>query len=222
MSTTVQSTNDPSPLLQFYTGTREQPDQVNFFLKADGSQGEVSILDDTMINALGHDPRNFLLALPRIQKATQEIYRACSEGSLSSAELWNAIQNLVRGLVQLVPLLGNLALYTYDELKTACYTHPQLKKALAGTEDPVLGVAFDGQEVLFTIPLDEFKSYYASHCPRLQNLNDTDINLENRALLNILYYTWYGLKKVELEKPNSSMTNRQLVEKMQQLFSANR
>src|ERR1700722_19564757 len=102
------------PLVRTYTGTVDQPDVVSIFLKS--KKAQVKIVDEQIVNSLGHSPKKFLTALPRIREAVKVIFEEIKNGTCftENSEFWNACKNGARGIVQLVPLLGNLALLIYD------------------------------------------------------------------------------------------------------------
>jgi hypothetical protein len=118
-----------------------------------------------------------------------------------SDEFWNAWSNTGRGIVQLVPLIGNLVLFVYDKLKTSLCVHPTLKKELAN-RTKVIGIAFDGKPVL-TIPLSKIK-------PEWKKAHN---------LLGVTEYIWYSLKERYI-KDNSPLTTRELTEKLREVISA--
>ena len=201
MSTTSQvQSNDWIPLVKTYTGTANQPDVVSFFFKSRHNPGQVKIVDDEGVNALGHYPKNFVTAIPRIQKAVKVILQEIKNGTCFNGEFWNACKNGIRGIVQLVPFLGNLALCVFDRLRATLYVHPKIENELA-TQQEVAGIAFDGKPV-FIVSTSNLKPVY-------QDAND---------LLTMLNYTWVSLKQRHIES-GSRITTRDLADRMRQMIS---
>src|ERR1700722_298160 len=118
MSASVRSTsnNCVMPILGTYTGTTDQPDVVSIFLKSGHKPVEVKIKDEQITNALGYSPLEFLSAIPRIGKAAKILFQELARGTCfnQNSEFWNAFKNFSRGIVQLVPFIGNAVLYLHD------------------------------------------------------------------------------------------------------------
>ncbi len=194
------------PLVKTYTGTANQPDVVNVFLKSRHYPGHIKIVDEQIVNSLGHSPLNFLTAIPRIQKAIKIMFREIKQKTRfnENSKFWNAFKNGVRGIVQLVPLLGNVTLYIYDQLRTALHTHPKLEKELSDQQD-VLGIAFDGKPI-FSVPLSTVNPLYSMES------RDAD------AVLALVNYTWLSLKQRFIET-DSQITTRDLADRLRQMIS---
>lgn len=141
MTTSTATANRfAGPISVPYSGTDDQPDTVSLFFKND--QNQIFIEDENIHAALNYNPLKFSSAIWRIEEAVYKIFRCMKR---KDNDLWNATKNLTRGVVALIPLIGNAALYLYDRIKTKFYTHPQIKKALKKQNGPILGIAFDGK-----------------------------------------------------------------------------
>ena len=157
---TTQSCTHSIPVWEPYTGTIDQPDSVSIFYRH-GNGDKIEIVDESFVNSLGHSPTNMLTALPRISAAFHRIL----------SEPCNAIKNLVRGIIQLIPLLGNATLYAFDYVRTNFYFHSQLKAALANQDSPVIGVAFDGKIVASFSPEELARALGSEPNDHLKSLN---------------------------------------------------
>lgn len=175
-----------------YTGTVDQPDSVSLFYKH--SDGHVEIANEEIMNSLGYNPVNMALAIERIKEASQRMWK---EDSL------NAVQNFVRAIVQLVPLLGNAALYAFDYVRTNFYFHHKVKQALANQQQPVMGIAFDGK-IVASFSEEEFS----------RALKNPDNNM---AVFN---YLWLALL-TDAHKKDPMPSRLQLAEKLQANIRAN-
>lgn len=205
MSTRLDSTltiNQLLPFAEAYTGTQDQPDVVSVFLKTTAS--DIYIEDEQFINDLGHSPAHFLNALPRIQKAAKILFQEFKQGILltENSEAWNALKNLSRGIIQLVPLLGNAALYIYDLARKHLSIHPKIKSALSNQENPIVGIAFDGKPI-FTVPLSELDQNYREGTP------------EEKC--GLAAFLWCSVKSRAFAN-RSQLTTRELAEEMHQLL----
>jgi hypothetical protein len=200
-STTQSNTNHLlSPIAKIYTvytGTKDQPDVVSVFFKP--SAGEIHIADEHIVNDLGHSPIEFMSALHRINNAAKILFQELKQGTLSEA--WNALKNLSRGVIQLVPLLGNGVLYVHDLARLHLSIHPKIKSALSNQEEAVLGIAFDGKPI-FTVP------------PSLLYPNEERTPAETLALVN---YIWLGMITRTM-KNNDNFTRAELAEQMHQML----
>jgi hypothetical protein len=147
MTTTVNEFRIPICLSDPYTGTQDEPDSVSLFYKQEN--GDIQFANEGIKNALGHSPLlGIPSAFPRIDKAVRQIFKECQLGAFrEDSDLLNAIKNLIRGVAQLVPLLGNATLYVFDYVRTNLYFHSQIKTALAQQNGPIMGIAFDGKIV---------------------------------------------------------------------------
>lgn len=152
-STISQPTN--YTLCNPYTGTLEQPDTVNLFLK---TGKKLDIFNENIINSLGYSPLNYFRNLPptlwRIEEAVQKIF-ANLKGE--RGDLFNALKNLGRGIIQLFPIVGGPALYLYDQVKQFLYGYPEIQAVAGNEQRSVLGIAFDGK-VIATFTLQEFNN----------------------------------------------------------------
>ncbi len=176
-------TNPPLDYTKYhgcYTGTPYRPDVVTIFLKA---RGHVEVVDEQVENSMGYSPLNFLHAVTRIIEATKVMFLEIWEKTCfnKNSEFWNAFKNGVRGIIPLVPILGNATLFIYDKLRTTLYIHPKLGKELSDQQE-VLGMAFDGKPV-FSIPLSSVNPSY-----RLYNKDSKDV-------LALAEHTWLSLKQ---------------------------
>ena len=124
----------------YYTGTLNQPDTVTFFYLE--RRGPIHFTEESIVNSKGYSPLNFMTAIERIGAAVAKIFR-------ENSDLWNAFGNLFRGVVQLVPIAGNGALYVWDCIK-AYYDHRLIYASLDKTHS-VMGIAFDGK-IVATFP----------------------------------------------------------------------
>lgn len=202
-TTTSTTTNYWAPLVKTYTGTKDQPDIVTVFFKPNAK--EIHFKDEQIINEMGHSPLNFITALPRIEKAAKIIFRELKRGAFfkENSEFWNAFKNLSRGVIQLIPLLGNLILYVHDLARMHFFIHPKIQSSLSNQEGPVVGLAFDGKPI-FTVPYAVFQSKF----PNAERKPD-----ETTA---ILAYMWAALKQRFIED-RSQLTTRELAEKMHRM-----
>ena len=204
MSTTsqIQTHSHWVPLGKTYTGTANQPDVVSIFFKSRHFPGQVKITDDEGVNSLGHYPKNFITAIPRIQKAAKVMFQEIKNGTCfkENSEFGNACKNGARGILQLVPFLGNLALFVFDQLRATLYIHPKIENELANQQE-VVGIAFDGKPV-FTVSTNHLKPVY-------HHAND---------LLTMLDYTWVSLK-LRHHESGSRITTRELADRMRQMIS---
>jgi len=117
------------------------------------------------------------------------------------SDLWNATKNLTRGIVALIPLIGNASLYLYDKIKINFYTNSTIKNALSSQCGPILGVAFDG-EVIKTFSLDAFSKALKGQ------LDDP---------LTSLNYMWISLFKKSLNE-SANVTREELLMKLTKLI----
>lgn len=135
-----------------YTGTKDEPDTVSLFFK--NSQNKIFFRVENIHDALNYNPLNFVTAIRRIQEAVHKIFLSLRG---KERDLWNATKNLTRGVVALIPLAGNAALYLYDRIRTRFYTHCIIKKALSNQNGPLLGIAFDGK-IIKTFTLNQLST----------------------------------------------------------------
>jgi hypothetical protein len=196
------------PMIELYTGTEDHPDVVSIFLNSADQSGTIKRVDEEITNSFGHSPVYFYLAIPRIVKAVKIMFNELSACTLfnPNSEFWNAFKNFTRGIVQLVPLIGNAILYVYDELRKVLFIQPKIKAAMAGTQQPMVGIAFDGK-VLFSIPLDTVKNRLSPN---------TDLN--EQGILSLVKYTWCSLKQNALTI-HSPITDRGLAEQLLNLIN---
>lgn len=194
----TQSLSNPSswaPLVNPYTGTSEVPDTVSIFFK---SGEDIEILDESILNTEGYRITRYFHILPsaieRICAATRAIF-ANIKGDRD--DLWNASKNLVRGTVQLFPIVGGISLYLFDQLKLNFYIHPQIKAALANENEPLLGFAFDGK-IITTFTRNQFESFADDGSSR--QLDDP---------LAVFQYGWYDTLEDKLRN-HSKETRLQL------------
>jgi hypothetical protein len=197
-SGTQSNTNGRSlPIDEVYTGTKEQPDVVSVFFKPNGS--EIFIADEQLLDDLGHSPFEFMSAVRRIRKAVAVLFQELKQGTLfdKNSESWNALKNLSRGVIQLVPLLGSAVLYTYDLARIHMFVHPEIKSALSNREGSLLGIAFDGKPI-FTVPLS------------LLCQNRTKTPTET---LTLLQYIWLSMI-INTHENKNNRTRREIAELM--------
>ena len=204
-STTQATTNYQwIPIVKTYTGTKDQPDVVTVFFKSNGK--DIYFSDEESVNQLGHSPMNFLTALLRIKKAAKILSQKWKQGTFfkENSESWNAFKNLSRGVIQLIPLIGNAILYIHDAARIHLSVRPKIKSALSNQEEPVVGLAFDGTPV-FTVPISALHANYES-----------DERTPNERLA-LVTYLWVALRKRSIEN-NSTSTTRELAETMRQML----
>jgi hypothetical protein len=196
------------PIVSNYTGTQDQPDVVTLFIKWSRNPGEITIADEQIINEMGHSPANFVTALPRIEKAAKILFQELKNGTCftENSQFWNAFKNFSRGIVQLLPLLGNAILYIHDFARIHFSTHPRLKEALSQEEGPVVGIAFDGKP-LFTLPVSQLQSTYSS-------VTQTD----EKSSIAPVQYLWISLKQRAIDS-HSTMTTRELADRFRDLLT---
>ncbi len=176
-----------SPLYIPYTGTADQPDTVTLFSLQ--GKGPVHFKDEQTVNSIGHSPFYFMAAVLRIQVSAQKIISEIRQGAFrENSELGNAFKNFFRGVVQLVPIAGNAALYAYDYLKIHLYTHSLIPDQLScgGYQ---MGIAFDGK-VVAKFSYDQFK--------RAMKINEPDRDVEDPVCL--LAYLWAASLKKAIEQ----------------------
>jgi hypothetical protein len=187
-----------SPISVPYTGTKDQPDIVSILFK--NNQNQVSLVHENIHALSNYNPLNFQIAIYRITEAVNKIF-LCMRGK--DSDLWNATKNLTRGVVALIPLIGNGTLYLYDRIKTHFYTNPKIKNSLSSQEGPILGIAFDGK-VIKTFSLDEISKALKGqpHNP-----------------LGVLNYIWLSLLQKSL-KESPKMTRRDVVNELTKQIAA--
>ncbi|MBS0604920.1 MAG: hypothetical protein JSS60_07790 [Verrucomicrobia bacterium] len=201
-STSSSDTNNYLPPVgEIYTGTKDQPDVASVFYKPNAN--EIYISDEQLVNDLGHSPIEFMSALRRINNAVKMLFQELKQGMLfkENSESWNALKNLSRGIIQLVPFLGNAVLYIHDLARTHFSIHPKIKSALSNQEGPVVGMAFEGKPI-FTVPAS------------LLYPNATMTPAETKALLKVI---WLGSIKRTIEN-NHNYTRSELAENMHQML----
>jgi hypothetical protein len=207
MSASARSTSNNCviPIAEIYTGTADTPDVVSIFLKS-GRKPVVKIEDEQITNALGYSPLEFLSAIPRIGKAAKILFQELARGTCfnRNSEFWNAFKNFSRGIVQLVPLIGNAALYLHDLARTTFSIHPKINAALSNQQQ-VLGIAFDGKPV-FTIPISTVKSRF-----------DLEENTDKKEVLAVVQYAWAAIKQRAI-KDRSRSTTRELALQLHQFI----
>lgn len=191
---TVTKTNSTlyyGPIDVPYTGTKDQPDLVSFFFKND--QNQVALKYENIHATLNYSPINFRCAIERIKKSANMIV-LCLKGQEN--DLWNATKNLTRGLVALVPIIGNIALYVFDKIKINLYVHPKIENSLSSEKGPLLGVSFDGK-IIKTLSAEEYPKLFSGDGP-----------------LEIVNYTWIKwLEEIYKSPVASSMTREELINK---------
>jgi uncharacterized protein (TIGR02452 family) len=192
---------DKYPLGMPYTGTKSQPETVSFFLK---QRGKIEFYDEAIINSSGYSPFQCVTAIVRIRKAVRKIWEEIAGARRENSEFGNACKNLIRGCVQLVPVLGNAVLYLFDRLRTHLYFHPQIKAALANHPESSMGVAFDGK-IVAEFSASQFLSYLNEGATTPSSSPQEDE--KNLALLG---YMWLSTL---LESPKK--TRLQLAEELQ-------
>lgn len=192
---TTKQINYDGPLFTPYTGTPDQPDNISVFFK--NAQGEIIIHNEAILNSLDHKPLLFSYATWRVQEAAEKIFSWLKGENVNPV---NAFKNLTRGMVALVPLIGNGVLYLYDALRTHFYTHPQVKAALADLEGQTLGFAFDGK-VVSTFSLGKLEAL----------LGGGKIDSDPDA---VLIYFWLKLLNNGFEKNSAHITRAELVNRL--------
>lgn len=151
----------------FYTGTEYQPDLLTVFIKSK-RHNYVQIYQGAHLIA----PANALSLIPVISSFTgiavivsavkrffQELvqiqFKADNPHLL---ECWNAIKNFFRGLVSLVPIIGNITLIIFEAVRIYVIDR-RIKNALE-EEENIAGIALDGK-ILFKLPLDQLHTLYS-------------------------------------------------------------
>jgi hypothetical protein len=186
-----------------YTGTKDQPETVSLFL----TQGDqVEFYDEAIINSLGHSPFEWLTAIERIKKAAHKIWEEIALGvGRENSAFGNACNNLIRGVVQLVPILGNGALYLFDHLRTNFQFHPWIKTVLTAIprSESVMGIAFDGS-IVAQFPTHKFLNQLGRNPTASTPQGD-------KGPLALLAYTWISV----LQKSSGKLTRLQCAKKIQ-------
>lgn len=170
-------------------GSKDFPEVITIFMK--DASGHIQMIDEQAYNDLGHNPLNFMTAIEKIKVATGIIFEELKGRSISNEnnQFSLALKNLGRGFIQLIPLIGNLALIIYDRIRISCFIHPTLKHALYdSSNEPVVGIAFDSKP-LFMIPIT--------------SVNSSSSKVGDRPL-KIINYMWLRSKSDQLKKINNN------------------
>ncbi len=212
MSSQSCSSSNPYsiPLVRYYTGTKDQPDNVSIFYK--DKNGNIDIKDENVANSMGHKPFSMNTAVLRIQEAVNQVFEEINLGfSREDSDLWNAFKNLARGMVQLFPLVGNATLYVFDYFRTNFYFHPKIKATLASENSPVMGFAFDGK-IIATFSPEEMNASIkrSASSSNTEGLHDPLVTLE---------YIWTESILVEL-KAKSTFTRLELAQDLERRIKA--
>ena len=182
--------------MDFYTGSDLQPDTISVFVKAGSNENSFQIKHlNALANWCGYFPIvSTFTGLIRIVTSVKKIFEDLSQAAWNSndsraQEAWNGVKNLFRGLVEMVPLIGNASLIVYDSIRAAIYFDGPIQHSIAN-EDNIAGVAFDGK-IIFTIPLDRLDAIFnepprdVSHqLARFEELFQMYFNRNEEARLN--------------------------------------
>lgn len=194
LSLPLSSRND-FPLVRSYTGTLDNPDTVSVFFK---SRSNIEFRDEALFNSMSYSPTNYFRNIPivlsKIDEACKRIFKNMKG---ERGDLWNACKNLGRGMIQLIPLVGNATLYLYDQVKMKFYTHPQIKTELSNKNEAVFGLAFDGK-IINTFSRIELESF----------IHEGDTTQSDNPL-DLLYYYWLIMLEDNL-KNDTGRTKLQL------------
>lgn len=135
----------------FYTGAKDHPDTISVFTKTGTARKfEVAHLRN-LNNIVDYAPLvSSVTGLCRIIKSAIEFFKALSK--CSKEDGWIAIKNLIRGMVAIIPLAGNLTLIVFDTIRDAIWAR-KVNKSLEN-QNEVAGIAFEGK-VLDLIPSNE-------------------------------------------------------------------
>ncbi len=173
---------------KFYTGTDEQPDQLQIFIKP--GKDKASLDAYTALPAatwLGSSPLvSICSGIARIDEAVRVIFNLLKNSikynySIPKSELWNAFKNLVKGIAEAIPLTG-IILIVFEAARIAVNynrIHEQVKE-----QEGIVGVAVDGK-VVVTIDFAKLDKLYqtstATNIQRLANFRHLCLELLNRA-----------------------------------------
>lgn len=142
----------------FYTGTNEQPDVLSFFVKGTKT---TFINVRASANWKGYVPvKSSLTGVTRISIAANKIFTELSHATfhpndLHLHECWNAFRNLFRGILETIPLIGNVTLMIFDLVREQIIFNSKIEQDIAPKEN-IVGIAIDGT-VVFTIDLEYLK-----------------------------------------------------------------
>ena len=144
----------------FYTGNKSQPDAMTIFVKFESGKKSVCRTNFPFANCTGAVPIvSTFTGVARIINATKAIFRELSQMKFAKndphlSECWNAFKNLFRGLIEIIPIVGNISLIVFDSIRGAVYFGKALK-SLEGSSD-IAGIALDGK-VIFQVDLETVK-----------------------------------------------------------------
>jgi hypothetical protein len=100
-----------------------------------------------------------LTGAARIKNAVQVIFQILLKKNEFEPHVWNAIKNLLRGLVELLPLTG-IFLIIYDAVRNSVVFYTKSIKEIIEKEN-ILGVAIDGK-LIFTITTDQLDEFFVN------------------------------------------------------------
>ncbi len=143
----------------FFTGTSFQPDVLHIFMKSNKNQHIRSIQAVPLANFCGIMPiLSCFSGLVRIIDSVKVIFKELAkfhERQHDAAEMKNAMKNLMRGIIEVIPLTGTV-LVIFDIVRFIIGLKA-IDKSVQDKED-IVGVALD-KKVIFTMDshfIDEF------------------------------------------------------------------
>ncbi|MBA3239212.1 MAG: hypothetical protein H0T62_12810 [Parachlamydiaceae bacterium] len=145
------------------------PESICLFVKgSNGNHDYKAYIFESNENYQGRFPVwGTYFGILRVIKAVSSIFEYLSSEKINEEkDYWNEVKNLFRGLIELVPVMGGLALLFYDITKIAIQ-FKGLENQIGNHED-IAGIAFEG-EILCTVKLTQFNK-----------LTKTDGNVELR------------------------------------------
>ena len=159
---------DPFFFDTFLTGTDDQPDTLTIFVKSSKNSTSFSACHlHAPANLLGCIPVvSTFTAIVRIVNSVKTIFKELGQIKFKANDphlnkCWMAFKNLFRGILELIPVIGNLTLIFYDTMRNVIIFDAAIVKAIAEKEN-IAGIAMDGK-VIFTVNLDLLKTYHANH-----------------------------------------------------------
>lgn len=167
----------------FYSGTAQNPDDVIIIAK----KGDNFVLQNNscMVNFFNKAPvLGYFGAIARITKATSKIFSGLNKLSLTNSEKWNAVKNLFRGFLELIPVVGFVSLFIFDMQRTLRLG----KECLENIKDAdnIIYIYFNKDEVI-KLDLDKFKEEVENKL-KAKNPKST-ANLDLNAIMYLLNST---------------------------------
>jgi len=146
--------------MTFYTGNKNQPDTVMTFVKSETENTPLTRIYLPTANWMGIMPvMSTFSGIARIIKATKVIFNHISQINFKKNdphlhECWNGFKNLFRGLVESVPIIGNISLMFFEGIRAAHYDN-KVSQSLKDQSN-IAGIAVDGK-VIFELKLETIK-----------------------------------------------------------------